>query len=129
MEPSVRAVSFLHTQFYSTVNHTMYRCIDISIHRYIVWFPFTTIYRVKYAGNTVYLGYLEISMESTYSIYIVMFGFLRSKKNKKDFKSVADKQLKENKAVLESLRDYDEGKKEISTVNVKKHLPNIRTTS
>ena len=55
-----------------------------------------------------------------------MFKLFRSKK---DLKSVANKQLKENKAVLESLRDYDEGKKEISTANVKRHLPNIRTTS
>ncbi|MCK5591622.1 MAG: hypothetical protein KAI72_06680 [Candidatus Pacebacteria bacterium] len=58
-----------------------------------------------------------------------MFIFWHSKKNKKDFKSVAEKQLVKNITVLESLRDYDEGKKEISTTNVKKRLPNIQTTS
>jgi len=55
-----------------------------------------------------------------------MFKFLSKKKS---FKSVAKKQLRDNKAVLESLRDYDEGKKQISTINVKKHLRNIQTTS
>ena len=56
-----------------------------------------------------------------------IFGFL--KKNKKDFKSVAERQLIENASVLKSLQDYDEGKKEISTADVKKRLPNIQTTS
>ncbi|MCK5095757.1 MAG: hypothetical protein KAR24_00150 [Candidatus Pacebacteria bacterium] len=56
-----------------------------------------------------------------------IFGFL--KKNKKDFKAVAERQLIENASVLKSLRDHDEGKKEISTTDVKKRLPNIQTTS
>lgn len=58
-----------------------------------------------------------------------MFKFLKLKKNKEDFTSVAKKQLRENMSVLESLRDYDEGKKQISTTNVKKHMRNIQTTS
>ncbi len=49
--------------------------------------------------------------------------------NRDDFKAVAKKELNANKAVIESLRDYDQGKKEISTINVRKHLPNIRTSS
>ena len=55
-----------------------------------------------------------------------MFNFFKKKKNKKNFKVVAEKQLKENREVLKSLRDYDEGKKEISTTNVRKHLQCIR---
>jgi len=58
-----------------------------------------------------------------------MFSFLGLKKNRKDFNSVAKKQLSKNKGVLESLRDYDEGKKKISTTNVRKRMPDIRTTS
>ncbi len=49
--------------------------------------------------------------------------------NKSDFKAVAEKEMNANKAVLESLRDYDQGKKDISTADVKKHLRDIRTSS
>lgn len=55
-----------------------------------------------------------------------MLNFLKRKKNKKNFNSVAKKQLRENREVLKSLREYDEGKKEISTANVRKHLQCIR---
>lgn len=58
-----------------------------------------------------------------------MFKFFFLKKNKKDFESIAEKQLVKNTTVLESLRDYDEGKKEISTTNVRKRLQNIQTTT
>jgi len=57
-----------------------------------------------------------------------MFGFLFKKKEKKDIKKVAEKQLEENKAVIESLRDYDTGKKDISTGDIERRLPDIRIT-
>lgn len=56
-----------------------------------------------------------------------MFNFLKQKNNDRRFKAIAKKQLRANKDVLRSLRDYDEGKKKISTVNVKRHLSNIQT--
>jgi len=40
----------------------------------------------------------------------------------KTVKELAKEELESNRAVFESLRDYDEGKKDISTTNVKKHL-------
>ena len=51
------------------------------------------------------------------------------KKNKNDFDKVVEKQLKENVHVIESLRDYDIGKKDISTRTLEKRLPNIRVAS
>ena len=45
---------------------------------------------------------------------------------KTEFERVAEKQLRENKEVIESLRDYDAGKKEISTRKIERRLPNIR---
>lgn len=50
------------------------------------------------------------------------------KNSEKDFKKVVEKQLKNNARVIESLRDYDLGKKEISTSNVEKRLPDLRIT-
>jgi len=44
----------------------------------------------------------------------------------KNIKKVAEKQLKKNISVIKSLRDYDEGKKDISTTNIERRLPNIR---
>jgi hypothetical protein len=46
------------------------------------------------------------------------------KKTNKVEKSTKN-QLKENKAVIESLRDYDAGKKEISTDKVKRRMLHI----
>jgi hypothetical protein len=56
-----------------------------------------------------------------------MFGFFT--KNKKDLKRVAEKQLKKNMSVIQSLRDYDTGKKDISTRNIERNLPDIRVAS
>jgi len=49
-----------------------------------------------------------------------------TKNKKKGFDAVVEEQLAENISVLESLRDYDEGKKEISTDNVKARLSDMR---
>tara|TARA_B100000678_G_C17744324_1_gene316041 strand:+ start:83 stop:256 length:174 start_codon:yes stop_codon:yes gene_type:complete len=38
---------------------------------------------------------------------------------------LATKKIKENNEVLQSLKDYDEGKKKISTTNIEKRLSNI----
>jgi hypothetical protein len=47
----------------------------------------------------------------------------------KKFKKVAEEQLEENATIIKSLRDYDEGKKDISTSELETRLPNIRVTS
>ena len=54
--------------------------------------------------------------------------FFKSKKTH-DLKAVTLKQLSKNIEVIKSLRDYDEGKKDISTSNVQKYLPSIRVAS
>lgn len=41
-------------------------------------------------------------------------------------KIVAKKALKSNSEVIRSLKQYDEGKKKISTSGLEKRLPNIR---
>lgn len=51
--------------------------------------------------------------------------FWKSNKDKTDLISVAEKQLSENVKVIESLRDYDQGKKDISTSRVRRNLSNI----
>lgn len=53
--------------------------------------------------------------------------FLGLKKSTDNLATVAEKQLDKNMEVITSLRDYDQGKKDISTDNIKRHLPNIRT--
>ncbi len=53
---------------------------------------------------------------------------LFKKKNNNDLKELAEKELKENINILKSLRDYDQGKKEISTLELERRLPNIRVT-
>lgn len=58
-----------------------------------------------------------------------MFSFFKKKEEKKDVQQVAKKQLKANEAVFQSLRDYDEGKKEISTTDVKRHLQAVQSAS
>jgi hypothetical protein len=47
-------------------------------------------------------------------------------KNKEEVKEVAREQLIKNAEVIQSLKDYDEGKKDISTTELEKRLPNIR---
>ena len=56
-----------------------------------------------------------------------MFTFIFKKQ--KDLKEVAEKQLRENISSIISLRDYDEGKKDISTSDIERRLPDIRVAS
>ena len=61
---------------------------------------------------------------------IHMFEFLRKKtlknKGESEVVQVAEKQLEEKRAIIESLRDYDSGKKDIPTRDVERRLPGIR---
>ena len=57
-----------------------------------------------------------------------MFGFLRKKAEKDEIIKVAEQQLEKNRAIIESLRDYDTGKKDISTRDVERRLRDIRVT-
>ncbi len=43
-------------------------------------------------------------------------------RNQSEVKKIVEKKLNENRAVIESLRDYDEGKKDISTTAVERDL-------
>jgi len=60
---------------------------------------------------------------------MLMFKFW-TKDNKKpltvEIKSIAKQQLDQNRAVFQSLKEYDEGKKEIPTTNVRKHLRDLQ---
>lgn len=47
----------------------------------------------------------------------------------KDFRLLVKKELKDNEAVIQSLRDYDAGKKEISTADIRRNLQSIRSAS
>ncbi|MHB8914122.1 MAG: hypothetical protein ACYC4I_03905 [Minisyncoccota bacterium] len=59
-----------------------------------------------------------------------MFGFLTKKLQKRDeIQKVAEEQLRKNLSVIESLRDYDTGKKDISTRTAEERLPRIRVAS
>ena len=58
-----------------------------------------------------------------------MFDFLFKKVNKREDSAIEDitkEKLEQSREVLESLRDYDQGKKEISTTNVEEHLRNLQ---
>jgi hypothetical protein len=55
-----------------------------------------------------------------------VFGFFRNRKNTRDLQEVVEKQLEKNMRVIESLRDYDTGKKDISTDTAEERLPGIR---
>tara|TARA_B100000508_G_scaffold41634_2_gene32514 strand:+ start:3393 stop:3569 length:177 start_codon:yes stop_codon:yes gene_type:complete len=57
-----------------------------------------------------------------------MFWFRKKNKKESAVKAIAQEQLDKNRAVFESLKQYDEGKKEISTTNVKAHLRDLQTT-
>lgn len=48
------------------------------------------------------------------------------KNNKDNLKNVAKKQLSKNIKIIKSLEDYDNGKKNIPTNNIRKYLPDIR---
>ena len=54
---------------------------------------------------------------------------IKKRIKEKKFVKVAEQQLKENLPTLESLRDYDAGKKDISTRGLETSLPNIHVTS
>lgn len=54
-----------------------------------------------------------------------MFNFWKTTKNTNDISVIAKKQLDKNRAVFESLKAYDEGKKNISTTNIKKRLQHL----
>jgi len=62
-----------------------------------------------------------------------MLGFLKSTKNKqtpqKEVVKVAERQLNRHRDVIESLRDYDAGKKDIRTTNVKQRLQDLHSAS
>ena len=58
-----------------------------------------------------------------------MFWFRRKDKQAADVTAIAHKKLDQNRAVFESLKEYDEGKKDISTTNVKEHLRDLQPTS
>lgn len=58
-----------------------------------------------------------------------IFSFWKSKQNNPDLKAVTEKQLSKNIEVIKSLRDYDEGKKDISTSTIQKYLPRVRVAS
>ena len=56
-----------------------------------------------------------------------MFDFLKKKGEENDeIQQVAEKQLREKIPIIESLRDYDSGKKNISTRTAEERLPHIR---
>ncbi len=57
---------------------------------------------------------------------MIKFWTWGKKENSNSIEKLAKEELKQNRAVFESLRDYDEGKKEISTTNVKKHLRDLQ---
>lgn len=57
-----------------------------------------------------------------------MFWFRKKNSKKEDFKVIAQEQLEKNREVFESLKQYDEGKKEILTTNVKAHLRDLQPT-
>ncbi|MEK7463603.1 MAG: hypothetical protein AAB610_00565 [Patescibacteria group bacterium] len=59
---------------------------------------------------------------------MTIFNFLKFKNKKVDISKVIEKQLQENIEVIKSLRDYDEGKKDISTADLERRLPNIRVS-
>ena len=54
--------------------------------------------------------------------------FLRLKKKTRNLEIITKEQLAKNMEVIKSLRDYDQGKKDIPTHNVQKHLPRVRVT-
>lgn len=47
----------------------------------------------------------------------------------KDFQVLVKKELEDNEEVIQSLRDYDAGKKEISTADIRRNLQSIRSAS
>lgn len=59
---------------------------------------------------------------------MTLFSFFKKKKDTREVDSIAREKLAANKSVLESLRAYDQGEKEISTAGVEKRLQDIRTT-
>ena len=54
-----------------------------------------------------------------------LWGKRNKKSSEKDFRKIVKQEMIENKEVLESLRDYDAGKKDISTAAIERRLRNI----
>lgn len=59
-----------------------------------------------------------------------LFNFLsrilrRNKDGRSDIRQITEKELRENSDVIESLRKYDAGEKDISTVELKQRLSRI----
>lgn len=57
--------------------------------------------------------------------------FKKSKKtgeNAESIKEIAEREMKKNAEVLKSLRDYDTGKKNISTRDLQRRVRNIQST-
>jgi hypothetical protein len=50
----------------------------------------------------------------------------KAKNTQNEVIRVAEKQLDENRDIIESLRDYDIGKKDISTANVERRMQDIQ---
>jgi hypothetical protein len=57
-----------------------------------------------------------------------MFNFFKRKQKPVDIKEIIEKQIDKNMDVLTSLRDYDQGKKDISTAELERSMPDIRVT-
>jgi hypothetical protein len=57
-----------------------------------------------------------------------MFKLFQKGKGQDSIKKIAEKELKEKRDIIESLRDYDTGKKIISTTEIERRLPDIRVT-
>jgi hypothetical protein len=61
--------------------------------------------------------------------------FFKKQRNKnethdaKKLKKVMNRELRENREVLESLRDYDAGKKDISTRDIERRVRDIQRSS
>lgn len=60
----------------------------------------------------------------------IMFAFLKKTDSESQkLLKTAKQALEANRGVIESLRDYDAGKKDISTDTAERRLPNIRVAS
>lgn len=58
-----------------------------------------------------------------------IFSYMRKKLVSQSVTDIAKEQLEKNRAAIESLRDYDEGKKDISTTDVERRLRDIQAAA
>lgn len=68
-------------------------------------------------------------MNDMYHIKDLFRKLMDGKDREKDFEKVVEEQLEQSRDTLESLRDYDAGKKEIRTDHIEKRLSRLRDTS